>query len=192
MNSDLIPTSRDSLGRFQEKKTAKAKRVEIWLEPHLISRIDGLCTLMRVGRGRIVQRLLECLLPKENQPPGPLSPGSNITRLDSQGNSNESMVLARQGHLLLTSGPEPWLEWEIIQGWNLAVRRSPLELAGPSLEDFVAIAEPALINFGFDPEEPHIKQLLDHCQKLGEPKLSPIEEEHDIEVLPWPGSTRQP
>ena len=192
MNSDLIPTSRDSLGRFQEKKTAKAKRVEIWLEPHLISRIDGLCTLMRVGRGRIVQRLLECLLPKENQPPGPLSPGSNITRLDSQGNSSESMVLARQGHLLLTSGPEPWLEWEIIQGWNLAVRRSPLELAGPSLEDFVAIAEPALLNFGFDPEEHPTKQLLDHCQKLGEAKLSPIEEEDDIEVLPWPGSTRQP
>ena len=147
---------------------------------------------MRVGRGRIVQRLLECLLPKENQPPGPLSPGSKITRLDSQGNSSESMVLARQGHLLLTSGPEPWLEWEIIQGWNLAVRRSPLELAGPSLEDFVAIAEPALLNFGFDPEEHPTKQLLDHCQKLGEPKLSPIEAEDDIEVLPWPGSTRQP
>ena len=78
-----------------------------------------------------------------------LSPGSSITRLDYQGNESNSMVLARQGHLLLTSGPEPWLEWEIIQG-GIWVRRSPLELAGPSLEDFVAIAEPALLSSGFD------------------------------------------
>ena len=188
MSIELIPNSRDSLGRFQEKKTPRAKRVEVWLEPQLISRIDSLCELLKVGRGRIIQRLLERLLPNENQPADHLSPGSSITRLDYQGNESNSMVLARQGHLLLTSGPEPWLEWEIIQGWNLAVRRSPLELAGPSLEDFIAIAEPALLSTGFDLEDQYIKQLLNHCKTLGEAAKPQIEQEDDIEVLPWPGS----
>ena len=187
MSIELIPNSRDSLGRFQEKKTPRAKRVEVWLEPQLISRVDSLCELLKVGRGRIIQRLMERLLPNENQPADHLSPGSSITRLDYEGNESNSMVLARQGHLLLTSGPEPWLEWEIIQGWNLAVRRSPLELAGPSLEDFVAIAEPALLSTGFDLEDQQISQLLNHCKTLGEDTNAPKEEE-DIEVLPWPGS----
>ena len=187
MSVEIIQNSRDSLGRFQEKKTPRAKRVEIWLEPQLITRVDSLCELLKVGRGRIIQRLMERLLPSENQPADHLSPGSSITRLDYQGNESNSMVLARQGHLLLTSGPEPWLEWEIIQGWNLAVRRSPLELAGPSLEDFVAIAEPALLSTGFDLEDQQISQLLNHCKTLGE-ATNPEEEEEDIEVLPWPGS----
>ena len=189
MSVEIIQNSRDSLGRFQEKKTPRAKRVEIWLEPQLITRVDSLCELLKVGRGRIIQRLMERLLPSENQPADHLSPGSSITRLDYQGNESNSMVLARQGHLLLTSGPEPWLEWEIIQGWNLAVRRSPLELAGPSLEDFVAIAEPALLSTGFDLEDQQISQLLNHCKTLGEATNPPEEEEEeDIEVLPWPGS----
>ena len=186
MSVEIIQNSRDSLGRFQEKKTPRAKRVEIWLEPQLITRVDSLCELLKVGRGRIIQRLMERLLPSENQPADHLSPGSSITRLDYQGNESNSMVLARQGHLLLTSGPEPWLEWEIIQGWNLAVRRSPLELAGPSLEDFVAIAEPALFSSGFDLEDQQISQLLNHCKTLGE-DTNPPKEEEDIEVLPWPG-----
>ena len=188
MSVEIIQNSRDSLGRFQEKKTPRAKRVEIWLEPQLIARVDSLCELLKVGRGRIIQRLMERLLPNENQPADHLSPGSSITRLDYEGNESNSMVLARQGHLLLTSGPEPWLEWEIIQGWNLAVRRSPLELAGPSLEDFVAIAEPALLSTGFDLEDQQISQLLNHCKTLGEATNPPEEEEEDIEVLPWPGS----
>jgi hypothetical protein len=186
MSVETIQNSRDSLGRFQEKKTPRAKRVEIWLEPQLITRVDSLCELLKVGRGRIIQRLMERLLPNENQPADHLSPGSSITRLDYQGNESNSMVLARQGHLLLTSGPEPWLEWEIIQGWNLAFRRSPLELAGPSLEDFVAIAEPALLSSGFDLEDQQISQLLNHCKTLGE-DTNPPKEEEDIEVLPWPG-----
>ncbi len=186
MSVEITQNSRDSLGRFQEKKTPRAKRVEIWLEPQLITRVDSLCELLKVGRGRVIQRLMERLLPHENQPADHLSPGSSITRLDYQGNESNSMVLARQGHLLLTSGPEPWLEWEIIQGWNLAVRRSPLELAGASLEDFVAIAEPALLSTGFDLEDQQISQLLNHCKTLGEANNPP--EEEDIEVLPWPGS----
>ena len=186
MSVETIQNSRDSLGRFQEKKTPRAKRVEIWLEPQLITRVDSLCELLKVGRGRIIQRLMERLLPNENQPADHLSPGSSITRLDYQGNESNSMVLARQGHLLLTSGPEPWLEWEIIQGWNLAFRRSPLELAGPSLEDFVAIAEPDLLSSGFDLEDQQISQLLNHCKTLGE-DTNPPKEEEDIEVLPWPG-----
>ena len=190
MSVETIQNSRDSLGRFQEKKTPRAKRVEIWLEPQLITRVDSLCELLKVGRGRIIQRLMERLLPSENQPADHLSPGSSITRLDYQGNESNSMVLARQGHLLLTSGPEPWLEWEIIEGWNLAVRRSPLELAGPSLEDFVAIAEPALLSTGFDLEDQQICQLLNHCKLLGKATNPPHEDEEDIEVLPWPGSAQ--
>ena len=101
------------------------------------------------------------------------------------------MVLARQGHLLLTSGPEPWLEWELIPGWNLALRRSPLELAGPSLEDFIAIAKPALLSNGFEAADSQVQQLLEHCQtlaKAAQPQPEEEEEEEDIEVLPWPGA----
>ena len=191
MTLEALPSSRDSLGRFIEKQTPKAKRVEIWLEPQLISRLDRLCGLLKVGRGRIIQRLIERLLPIEDRPPDRLSPGSLITRLDHQGNCSSSMVLARQGHLLLTSGPEPWLEWELIPGWNLALRRSPLELAGPSLEDFIAIAEPALLSNGFESADNQVQQLLEHCQTLAkatQPQPEEEEEEEDIEVLPWPGA----
>ena len=65
-------------------------------------------------------------------------------------------------------------------------KRQPLELAGASLEDFVAIAEPALLSTGFDLEDQQISQLLNHCKTLGEANNPP--EEEDIEVLPWPGS----
>ena len=188
MSIELIPGSRDSLGRFQVKKTPRAKRVEVWLEPQLIARLDRLCGLLKVGRGRIIQRLINRLLPIEDRPADRLSPGSLVTRLDHQGNCSRSMVLARQGHLLLTSGPEPWLEWELIPGWNLALRRSPLELAGPSLEDFIAIAEPALLSYGFEAADRQVQQLLEHCQTLAKAAQPQPEEEEDIEVLPWPGA----
>ena len=53
MSIELIPNSRDSLGPFKEE-TPRAKRVEVWLEPQLISRVDSLCELLKVGRGRII------------------------------------------------------------------------------------------------------------------------------------------
>ena len=175
MSVEIIQNSRDSLGRFQEKKTPRAKRVEIWLEPQLITRVDSLCELLKVGRGRIIQRLMERLLPSENQPADHLSPGSSITRLDYQGNESNSMVLARQGHLLLTSGPEPWLEWEIIQGWNWQLD-ALTGLAGPSLEDFVAIAEPALLSTGFDLEDQ--QKLVTQPLQVGKPQATRTRRRH--------------
>ena len=48
MSVEIIQNSRDSLGRFQEKKTPRAKRVEIWLEPQLIARVDSCASFWKL------------------------------------------------------------------------------------------------------------------------------------------------
>jgi hypothetical protein len=64
---------------------------------------------------------------------------------------------------VLSCGPEAWLEWTYLEGWNLLLRHEPLELAAPTLVDLVAVAEPALMSSGFELADPAVAALLEAC-----------------------------
>lgn len=127
---------------------------------------------------------------------GVFSPGSNLMRVAVIGLSN-CLVLQQDAErcLLLTSSPEPWLEWQLLPGWNLAVRQHPLEVVGASLEDIAAVLEPALQGFGINPLDPEFIQLQGLCLealRLEQPSLEPVasnlDPDEDLEFIPWDGT----
>ena len=190
-NSEL----RNEQGRFIEKQTPLARRVELWLEPSCVEAIDRHCNPRGVGRGKFLQQLLMQLLATD-LPVGVFSPGSNLMRVAVIGLSN-CLVLQQDAErcVLLTSGPEPWLEWQLLPGWNLAVRQHPLEVVGASLEDIAAVLEPALQGFGINPLDPEFIQLQGLCLealRLEQPSLEPVasnlDPDEDLEFIPWDGT----
>ena len=190
-NSEL----RNEQGRFIEKQTPLARRVELWLEPSCVEAIDRHCNPRGVGRGKFLQQLLMQLLATD-LPVGVFSPGSNLIRVAVIGLSN-CLVLQQDAErfVLLTSGPEPWLEWQLLPGWNLAVRQQPLEVVGASLEDIAAVLEPALQGFGINPLDPEFIQLQGLCLealRLEQPSLEPVASnldlDEDLEFIPWDGT----
>jgi hypothetical protein len=129
-------------------------------------------------------------------PVGVFSPGSNLMRVAVNGLSN-CLVLQQDAErcVLLTTGPEPWLEWQLLPGWNLAVRQQPLEVVGPSLEDIAAVLEPALQGFGINPVDQDFIQLQGFCLeslRLEQPSLDPVASnlasDDDLEFVPWDGT----
>lgn len=190
-NSEL----RNEQGRFIEKQTPLARRVELWLEPSCVEAIDRHCNPRGVGRGKFLQQLLMQLLASDVAV-GVFSPGSNLMRVAVIGLSN-CLVLQQDAErcLLLTSSPEPWLEWQLLPGWNLAVRQHPLEVVGASLEDIAAVLEPALQGFGINPLDPEFIQLQGLCLealRLEQPSLEPVasnlDPDEDLEFIPWDGT----
>ena len=190
-NSEL----RNEQGRFIEKQTPLARRVELWLEPSCVEAIDRHCNPRGVGRGKFLQQLLMQLLATD-LPVGVFSPGSNLMRVAVIGLSN-CLVLQQDAErcVLLTSSPEPWLEWQLLPGWNLAVRQQPLEVVGASLEDIAAVLEPALQGFGINPLDPEFIQLQGLCLealRLEQPSLEPVASnvypDEDLEFIPWDGT----
>jgi hypothetical protein len=186
---------RNELGRFVEKQSPLAKRVELWLEPNCVEAIDRHCNPRGVGRGRFLQQLLMQLLATD-VPVGVFSPGSNLMRVAVNCLSN-CLVLQQDAErcVLLTTGPEPWLEWQLLPGWNLAVRQQPLEVVGASLEDIAAVLEPALQGFGINPVDPDFIQLQGFCLeslRLDQPSLDPVASnlasDDDLEFIPWDGT----
>ena len=186
---------RNEQGRFVEKQSPLAKRVELWLEPICVEAIDRHCNPRGVGRGRFLQQLLMQLLATD-VPVGVFSPGSNLMRVAVNGLSN-CLVLQQDAErcVLLTTGPEPWLEWQLLPGWNLAVRQQPLEVVGASLEDIAAVLEPALQGFGINPVDPDFIQLQGFCLeslRLEQPSLDPVASnlasDDDLEFVPWDGT----
>lgn len=190
-NSEL----RNEQGRFIEKQTPLARRVELWLEPSCIEAIDRHCNPRGVGRGKFLQQLLLELLATD-VPVGVFSPGANLMRVSVNGFSNCLVLQQNVEHcLLLTSGPEPWLEWQLLPGWNLAVRQQPLEVVGAFLEDIAAVLEPALQAFGINPLDPEFIQLQGLCLealRLEQPSLEPVasnlDPDEDLEFIPWDGT----
>jgi len=190
-NSEL----RNEQGRFIEKQTPLARRVELWLDPSCIEAIDRHCNPLGVGRGKFLQQLLLVLLATD-VPVGVFSPGANLMRASINGFSN-CLVLQQDVErcLLLTSDPEPWLEWQLLPGWNLAVRQQPLEVVGASLDDIAAVLEPALQAFGISPLDPEFIQLQGLCLealRLEQPSLEPVasnlDPDEDLEFIPWDGT----
>ena len=190
-NSEL----RNEQGRFIEKQTPLARRVELWLEPSCVEAIDRHCNPRGVGRGKFLQQLLMQLLATD-LPVGVFSPGSNLMRVAVIGLS-DCLVLQQDAErcVLLTSSPEPWLEWQLLPGWNLAVRQQPLEVVGASLEDIAAVLEPALQGFGINPLDPEFIQLQGLCLealRLEQPSLEPVASnldlDEDLEFIPWDGT----
>lgn len=190
-NSEL----RNEQGRFIEKQTPLARRVELWLEPSCVEAIDRHCNPRGVGRGKFLQQLLMQLLASDVEV-GVFSPGSNLIRVAVIGFS-DCLVLQQDAErcVLLTSGPEPWLEWQLLPGWNLAVRQHPLEVVGASLEDIAAVLEPALQGFGINPLDPEFIQLQGLCLealRLEQPSLEPVasnlDPDEDLEFIPWDGT----
>lgn len=190
-NSEL----RNEQGRFIEKQTPLARRVELWLEPSCIEAIDRHCNPRGVGRGKFLQQLLLELLATD-VPVGVFSPGANLMRVSVNGFSNCLVLQQNVEHcLLLTSGPEPWLEWQLLPGWNLAVRQQPLEVVGAFLEDIAAVLEPALQAFGINPLDSEFIQLQRLCLealRLEQPSLEPVasnlDPDEDLEFIPWDGT----
>lgn len=190
-NSEL----RNEQGRFIEKQTPLARRVELWLEPSCVEAIDRHCNPRGVGRGKFLQQLLMQLLASDVAV-GVFSPGSNLIRVAVIGLS-DCLVLQQDAErcVLLTSGPEPWLEWQLLPGWNLAVRQQPLEVVGASLEDIAAVLEPALQGFGINLLDPEFIQLQGLCLealRLEQPSLEPVasnlDPDEDLEFIPWDGT----
>jgi hypothetical protein len=182
---------RDQQGRFVEKQSPLARRVEVWLEPDFIALLDRHCAPLKEGRGRLIQRLLQQLL-KDGMEPNHLAPGRSLVRINAQGlqPSTEVMTADQDGHVL-TTGPEPWLEWTSLEGWNLLMRPQPLELAAASLLDLVAVAEPALMSAGFDTEDPEVAALIAACaeaQALALDQVATDDDDEDLEFLPWDGT----
>ena len=186
---------RNEQGRFVEKQSPLAKRVELWLEPNCVEAIDRHCNPRGVGRGRFLQQLLMQLLATD-VPVGVFSPGSNLMRVAVNCLSN-CLVLQQDAErcVLLTTGPEPWLEWQLLPGWNLAVRQQPLEVVGASLEDIAAVLEPALQGFGINPVDQDFIQLQGFCLeslRLDQPSLDPVASnlasDDDLEFIPWDGT----
>ena len=46
-------------GRYSESPTVKALRVEVWLQPHTVERLDQLCRQWDVGRGKVIDHILK-------------------------------------------------------------------------------------------------------------------------------------
>jgi hypothetical protein len=136
---------------------------------------------------------------------GAFSPGSVLIRLTASG-INNCLVLQQDPDrsVLLTTGPEPWLEWQLLPGWNLAVRQQPLQVVGASLQDIAAVWEPALQGLGIEPTDPEYLQLQALCVealRLEQPEVEPTEAskarsarptpDEDLEFLPWDGTPQQ-
>lgn len=188
---------RDQQGRFVEKQSPLARRVEIWLEPDFIELLDRHCAPLKEGRGRLVQRLLQQLL-KDGIEPDHLAPGRSLVRISAQGLQADTQVMTvdHQEGRVLTTGPEPWLEWTSLEGWNLLLRPQPLELAAASLLDLVAVAEPALMSAGFDLGAPEVAALLAACaasqaQALAQSNSESNDEDEDLEFVPWDGTPQE-
>ncbi|MFZ4803733.1 MAG: hypothetical protein ACOYLI_03615 [Synechococcus lacustris] len=195
---------RNEQGRFIEKQCPLARRVELWLEPNCIEAIDRHCSPRKLGRGRYLQQLLMQLLATD-VPVGAFSPGVVLIRLGATGLSN-CLVLQQDParNVLLSSGPEPWLEWQLLPGWNLAVRQQPLEVVGASLQDIAAVWEPALQGLGIEPTDPEYLQLQALCVealRLEQPEVVPSDaikapsarpaSDEDLEFFPWDGTPQQ-
>ena len=45
-------------GRFSPSDEPKAKRIEVWLQPHVLSLLDGFAKEWSVGRGKVIERLI--------------------------------------------------------------------------------------------------------------------------------------
>ena len=185
---------RDQHGRFVEKQSALARRVEVWLEPDFIEMLDRHCAPLKEGRGRLIQRLLQQLL-KDGMEPDHLAPGRSLVRISAQGLQVDTQVMTadHQEGRVLTTGPEPWLEWTSLEGWNLLLRPQPLELAAASLLDLVAVAEPALMSAGFDTEEPEVAALIAACAAaqalaLAQAGADVDHNDEDLEFIPWDGT----
>ena len=182
---------RDQHGRFVEKQSPLARRVEVWLEPDLIELIDRHCAPLKEGRGRLMQRLLQQLL-KAEMPADQFAPGRSLVRVSAEGLERDTHVLtADQAGRLLTCGPEAWLEWRHLEGWNLLLRQEPLELAGASLQDLVAVAEPALMSVGYAPNDPQVIALLAECSAAQQAELAlqaAHADDEDLEFIPWDGT----
>ena len=184
---------RDQQGRFVEKQSPLARRVEVWLEPDFMEMLDRHCAPLKEGRGRLIQRLLQQLI-KEGMAPDHLAPGRPLVRINAQGLvlNTQVMTADQDGHVL-TAGPEPWLEWTSLEGWNLLLRREPLELAAASLLDLVAVAEPALMSAGFDTESPEVAALIAACAEAQSAALEQTgpdsgDDDQDLEFVPWDGT----
>lgn len=182
---------RDPQGRFVEKQSPLARRVEVWLEPDFIAVIDRHCAPLKEGRGRLMQRLLQQLLKAEMEPDN-FSPGRPLVRVSAQGLQRDSQVLTTdQSGKVLSSGPEAWLEWIQLEGWNLLLRQEPLELAGASLQDLAAVAEPALMSAGYAMDDPQVIALLAACAAAHDAEQA-LERAHadddDLEFIPWDGT----
>ena len=185
---------RDQQGRFVEKQSPLARRVEVWLEPDFIEMLDRHCAPLTEGRGRLIQRLLQQLL-KDGMEPDHLAPGRSLVRISAQGLQADTQVMTadQQEGRVLTTGPEPWLEWTSLEGWNLLLRPQPLELAAASLLDLVAVAEPALMSAGFDTHEPEVAALLAACAEaqalaLAQAGVDVDDNDEDLEFIPWDGT----
>ena len=185
---------RDQQGRFVEKQSPLARRVEVWLEPDFIEMLDRHCAPLKEGRGRLIQRLLQQLL-KDGMEPDHLAPGRSLVRISAQGLQADTQVMTadQQEGRVLTTGPEPWLEWTSLEGWNLLLRPQPLELAAASLLDLVAVAEPALMSAGFDTQEPEVAALIAACAEaqalaLAQAGVDVDDNDEDLEFIPWDGT----
>ena len=185
---------RDQQGRFVEKQSPLARRVEVWLEPDFIEMLDRHCAPLKEGRGRLIQRLLQQLL-KDGMEPDHLAPGRSLVRISAQGLQADTQVMTadQQEGRVLTTGPEPWLEWTSLEGWNLLLRSEPLELAAASLLDLVTVAEPALMSAGFDTESPEVAALIAACaeaQALAQAQAGADvdDNDEDLEFIPWDGT----
>lgn len=182
---------RDQHGRFVEKQSPLARRVEIWLEPDLIELIDRHCAPLKEGRGRLMQRLLQPLL-KADMEADQFAPGRPLVRVSAEGLERNSYVLtADQAGKLLTCGPEAWLEWRHLEGWNVLLRQDPLELAGATLDELAAVAEPALMSAGFDLQAPDVAAVLAACAAALEEEQVLLKAESlddDFEFVPWDGT----
>ncbi len=85
------------------------------------------------------------------------------------------------------------MEWTALEGWNLLLRREPLELAAASLLDLVAVAEPALMSAGFDTESPEVAALIAACAEAQAAALEQAgpdsgDDDEDLEFVPWDGT----
>ena len=182
---------RDQHGRFVEKQSPLARRVEVWLEPDLIELIDRHCAPLKEGRGRLMQRLLQQLL-KAEMSADHFAPGRPLVRVSAEGLQRNCHVLtADQSGRLLSCGPEAWLEWNHLEGWNVLLRHDPLELAGATLDDLAAVAEPALMSAGFDLQAPEVAAVLAACTAALEEEqvsLSAASVDDDFEFVPWDGT----
>jgi hypothetical protein len=185
---------RDHQGRFVEKQSALARRVEVWLEPDLIDLIDRHCAPLKEGRGRLIQRLLQQLI-KADMASDAFAPGRSLVRISAAGMELNSQIMTsdREGRVL-TCGPESWLEWTYLEGWNLLLRRDPLELAAPTLVDLVAVAEPALLSTGFGSDDADVVALLAACATAlaAEQVLAGLQnDDDDVEFIPWDGTPQE-
>jgi hypothetical protein len=64
-------------------------------------------------------------------------------------------------------------------------------LAAPTLVDLVAVAEPALMSSGFEPNDPDVVALLEACATALEAEQALARDQNDdddFEFIPWDGT----